>query len=424
MKTVIKKGRVVDPGQGREQILDVLIVDGIVARIAEAIDEADAEIIDARGMVVAPGLIDIHVHLRDPGQEYKEDIVSGTRAAAAGGFTAVACMPNTAPVNDTLAVTEYIRNRALHEGLVRVYPIGAITKGLRGETLTEMGELAAGGCVAFSDDGRWIADGDLMRRALEYVKPFGVPLMTHAEDTTVSAGGVMNEGFVATDLGLKGIPWVAEDAAVFRDVMLAALTGTRLHVCHISTRGSVDILRNAKKAGIGVTGEVTPHHFTLTEEAVRGYDTNAKMSPPLRTEEDLEAIRQGLADGTIDVVATDHAPHHRDEKNVEFNLALNGIVGLETALSLTLALVGKGILTLPQALAKLTSAPARVLSLPGGSLREGSAADIVIFDPQRKWTVDPQLFQSKSRNTPFAGRQLEGVVCRTLVGGRTVFRRL
>jgi dihydroorotase len=423
MKTVIRKGRVIDPSQGRDEILDLLIVDGVISGTGESLQESGAEVIDARGKVVAPGLIDIHVHLRDPGQEYKEDIVSGTRAAAAGGFSALACMPNTTPVNDTLAVTEYIRTRSLNEGAVRVYPIGAITKGLKGETLTEMGELAAAGCVAFSDDGRWVADGDLMRRALEYVKPFKVPLVSHAEDTTLTAKGVMNEGFVATDLGLKGIPWVAEDAAVFRDVMLAALTGTPLHVCHISTQGSVEILRSAKKRGIPVTCEVTPHHFTLTEEAVRGYDTNAKMNPPLRTPEDLEALWQGLADGTIDAIATDHAPHHRDEKNVEFNLALNGIVGLETALGLSLRLVEKGILTLAQVLEKLSAGPARVLSLPGGSLGVGAMADIVIFDPEEKWRVEPERFRSRSRNTPFADWELKGVVYRTLVGGKTVYSR-
>ncbi|MBN1140599.1 MAG: dihydroorotase [Deltaproteobacteria bacterium] len=421
MKTVIKNGRVVDPGPGRDESLDILIEDGVISRVASSLPDAGAEVIDARGMVVAPGLIDIHVHFRDPGQEYKETIATGTRAAAAGGFTAVACMPNTAPVNDTLAVTEYIKNRAAADGCVRVYPVGAITKGLKGETLTEMGELSTGGCVAFSDDGKWVADGDLMRRALEYVRPFGVPLLTHAEDTSLTAGGVMNEGFVATDLGLRGIPWVAENAAVYRDVMLAALTGARVHVCHISTLGSVEILRSAKKAGIPVTCEVTPHHFTLTEEAVRGYNTQAKMSPPLRTSEDIEALHRGLQDGTIDVIATDHAPHHGDEKNVEFNLAHNGIVGLETALSLTLRLVEKKILTLSQALSKMSLEPARALSLPGGELREGAPADIVIFDLERKWIVDPRRFHSKSRNTPFGGWELKGVVHRTLVAGKTVF---
>jgi dihydroorotase len=423
MALLIKNAHVMDPSQQLDERLDILLENGVVARLARDIAAPEAEQVDASGLIAAPGLIDLHVHLRDPGHEYKETVASGARAAAAGGFTAVACMANTHPVNDTLAVTEYILQCARAANAARVYPIGAITRGLEGMVLTEMGELSAAGCVGFSDDGRWVANGDVMRRALEYAKPFGVPLLSHAEDRSITADGVMNDGVVATELGLEGIPWVAEDAAVARDIMLAAFTGARLHICHVSTAGAVDLVRRAKQAGVRVTCEVTPHHFTLTEEAVRGYNTNARMSPPLRTKEDVAAVRSALAEGVIDAIATDHAPHHIDDKDVDFNSAVNGIVGLETALGLTLRLVEEGFLSLGQAIERLSCGPARVLNIPGGTLREGAAADVVLFDPERRWTVDPERFYSQSRNTPFAGWTLPGVVRRTIVAGRTVFRQ-
>lgn len=423
MKTLIKNGRVLDPAHQIDANLDVLAVDGKIAQIAAGIELPDAETIDAGGLLVVPGLIDIHVHLRDPGYEYKEDIVSGTRAAAAGGFAAVACMPNTNPINDNKAVTTYIRQKAAAEGQVRVYPVGSITKGLKGESLAEFGDLQAAGCVAVSDDGRPVTSGEIMRRALEYAHSFQLPVISHAEDLSLVGDGVMNEGFVATQLGLRGIPWVAEDAAVARDVLLAEFTGARLHIAHVSTRGAVEIIRAAQRRGVPVTAETAPHYFTLTDEAVRGYDTHAKMNPPLRSAADVQAIRDGLADGTLSVIATDHAPHHVDEKNVEFNLALNGIVGLETALPLTLRLVEEGVLTLTEAIARLTIGPARALGLPGGTLEVGRAADITLVDPTCKWTLDPARLLSRSKNTPFGGWQLKGAATLTMVDGRVVYQR-
>jgi len=423
MKTLIKNGRVLDPAHQIDANLDVLAVDGKIAQIAAGIELPDAETIDAGGLLVVPGLIDIHVHLRDPGYEYKEDIVSGTRAAAAGGFAAVACMPNTNPINDNKAVTTYIRQKAAAEGQVRVYPVGSITKGLKGESLAEFGDLQAAGCVAVSDDGRPVTSGEIMRRALEYARSFQLPVISHAEDLSLVGDGVMNEGFVATQLGLRGIPWVAEDAAVARDVLLAEFTGARLHIAHVSTRGAVEIIRAAQRRGVPVTAETAPHYFTLTDEAVRGYDTHAKMNPPLRSAADVQAIRDGLADGTLSVIATDHAPHHVDEKNVEFNLALNGIVGLETALPLTLRLVEEGVLTLTEAIARLTIGPARALGLPGGTLEVGRAADITLVDPTCKWTLDPARLLSRSKNTPFGGWQLKGAATLTMVDGRVVYQR-
>jgi dihydroorotase len=422
MKILIKNGRVIDPAENLDDTLDVLVEDGVISGLDRNIQTSEAEEIDAQGRVVTPGLIDMHVHLRDPGQEYKEDIASGTRSAAAGGFTSVVCMPNTSPVNDNMAVTDYTIQKARACGVVNVFPVAAISMGLKGESLTEIGELKEAGCVAFSDDGRWVANGDLMRRALEYAGLFAMPLISHAEDFGISGKGVMNEGSVATELGLKGIPWTAEDAAVFRDVALAEFTGAQLHICHISTRGTVAIIREAKKRGVLVSCDVTPHHLTLDEEAVRGYDTNAKMNPPLRSSADIEALHDGLGDGTIDAIATDHAPHHKDEKNVEFDLALNGIIGLETALPLTLKLVEKEILSLPEAVARLSAGPARVLNLPRGSLAKGVVADITIFDPVKEWVVASDRFLSKSRNTPFEGWKMKGRVTRTLVGGKTVYQ--
>lgn len=423
MKILIKGGRVIDPAQGRDEIVDVLIEDGKIAKVGKGLPANGAEVVDASGKLVTPGLVDIHVHLRDPGQEYKEDIVTGTRAAAAGGFTSVACMPNTNPVNDSKAVTLYIRNKAKEEGLVNVFPIGAVTKGLKGESLAEMGELKESGCPAVSDDGKPVASGELMRRALEYSRPFGLTVISHAEDLSLVGEGVMNDGFTATELGLKGIPWVAEDAAVARDVMLAEFTGARLHVAHVSTRGAVEIVRQAKKRGVSVTCEATPHHFTLTDDAVRGYNTDAKMNPPLRSADDVAAVRAGLADGTVDAIATDHAPHHIDEKNVEFNIALNGVVGLETALPLTLKLVEEKVLSLSDAVARLTIGPARALGIPRGTLEEGAPADVTVIDPALEWTVEPAKLQSKSKNTPFKGWKMKGAAVCTIVGGKVAWKR-
>jgi dihydroorotase len=423
VKLLIKGGRLLDPANGIDDQLDLLIENGIVAAIGGDLDAGDAQILDAKNRLVVPGLIDIHVHLREPGYEYKEDIQSGVRAAAAGGFTAVACMPNTDPVNDNKTVTHYIRQRAAEAGLTNVFPVGTITKGLKGESLSEMGELREAGCVAVSDDGRPVGDGEIMRRAMEYARSFDLPVISHAEDLSIVAGGVMNDGFVATELGLKGIPWVAEDAMVARDVMLAEFTGARLHVAHVSTRGAVEIIRAAQKRGVAVTAEATPHHFTLTEEAVRGYNTNAKMNPPLRSADDVAAVREGLADGTIGVIATDHAPHHRDEKNVEFNIAMNGIVGLETALPLTLRLVDEGVLSLTNAIARLTCGPAQALGLPRGTLSVGDIADVTIVDLDCNWTLLADELLSKSKNTPFDGWSFKGAAISTLVSGKIVYTR-
>lgn len=424
MKILIKGGRVIDPSRNFDQVADLLIVDGKIATIEATINTKAADhVIDATGQLVTPGLIDIHVHLRDPGLEYKEDIITGTLAAVAGGFTSVACMPNTKPVNDNKAVTQYIINKAKNDGYCNVFPIGAITKGMAGETLSEMGELKEAGCLAVSDDGRPVSDGEVMRRALEYSRPFGITVVSHTEDLSLVGEGVMNDGFVATELGLKGIPWVAEDTMTARDVMLAEFTGGRLHVAHISTKGGVEIVRQAKARGVNVTCEATPHHFTLTDEAVRGYNTDAKMNPPLRSAADVAAICAGLADGTIDAIATDHAPHHIDEKNVEFRIAMNGIVGLETALPLTLELVSAGTIDLPRAVALLSCGPADALNIPRGTLDIAAPADVTVIDPSLEWTVVREELKSKSKNTPFTGRKMKGAATCTIVGGKIVFSR-
>ena len=422
-KILIKGGRVISPAQKLDDVCDVLIEKGKVAAIGKDLEAQGAEVIDADGKIVSPGLVDIHVHLRVPGLEYKEDIASGTLSAVTGGFTSIACMPNTKPVNDNQSVTNYILNKAKAEGHCRVFPIASISKGLQGESMTEIGELRALGVYAVSDDGKPVGNAQLMRRTMEYAKPFGMTIVTHAEDLELVGSGVMNEGPVSTELGLKGIPWVAEDAATAREVMLAEFTGAHLHVAHVSTRGSIEIVRQAKKRGVDVTCEVTPHHFTLTDEAVRGYNTNAKMNPPLRSAEDREAVRQGIADGTVDAIATDHAPHHIDEKNVEFNIAMNGIIGLETALPLTLQLVADGLIDLSKAVALLTCGPAAALGIPAGQLEEGGVADVTVIDPELEWTVDAQQMVSKSKNTPFAGWKMKGAAFCTIVDGKITYRR-
>ena len=422
MSFLIRHGRVIDPANGVDAVQDVLIADGKIERVGTSVTAPPgAEVLDATGKVVCPGFIDIHVHLREPGHEYKETVATGTRAAAAGGFTAVACMANTHPVNDSGAVTDYILAKAKVEGVVRVHPIGAVTKNLNGEELAELAELAEAGCVAFSDDGRCVMNADLYRRAMEYTLPFGVPVVSHAEDTYLSRGFTMNEGVVSTEIGLPGAPAAAEDVMVARDILLAELTGAHIHIAHLSTAGAVRLVRDGKARGVRVTAEVTPHHLVLTEEAVRGYDPNTKMAPPLRTKRDVEALVEALADGTIDCVATDHAPHALAEKEGEFDHAAFGVVGLETAVAVLLdRLVKPGLLPLPTLVSRLSRDPARLLNLPGGSLAPGAPADVTILDLERKTTVDPAKFRSKSRNTPFAGWMLTGAPWLTIVGGKAV----
>lgn len=420
MTILIKGGTVIDPGRVNGPA-DVLIEGGKIAAVGKALKApAGAKTIDATGKVVLPGFIDLHVHFREPGFEYKETIETGTAAAVAGGFTTVCCMPNTNPVNDNQSITEFILDKAREAGNANVLPIGAITKGSEGKELAEIGDLRRAGCVAISDDGLPVANSLVMRRAMEYAIAFDVPVVDHCEDPHLSEGGCMNEGLVSTQLGLAGIPAAAEDIMVARNLALAELTGARLHLAHLSTAGSVRMVREAKARGITVTAEACPHHFMLTEEACCGYNTHAKMNPPLRTGADVQAIKEGLRDGTIDVIATDHAPHAAQEKQQEFAAAPNGIVGLETAWPLTLTLVEEGVLTLEAAVAKLTTEPARVFSLTKGTLAPGADADVAIADLQEGWEVDPSRFRSKSRNTPFAGWKVKGRITTTIVGGRIV----
>ena len=424
MNLLIKGGRVIDPSQGIDDTLDILVENGVIKQLGKGLTAAAGEeTIDAAGLLVTPGLIDMHVHLRDPGLEYKEDIVTGTRAAAAGGFTSVACMPNTKPVNDNKAITTYIIAKARAEGAVNVFPIGSITQGSKGDTLAEMGDMKEAGCVAVSDDGRPVVNSELMRRALEYARGMGIMVISHAEDLDLVGEGVMNEGFTATEIGLKGIPWAAEDVATARDVYLAEFTESPLHVAHVSTKGAVRIIRNAKSRGVKVTCETAPHYFTLTDDAVRGYNTNAKMNPPLRSQDDLAAIKAGLADGTIDAIATDHAPHHLDEKDIEFNHALNGIIGLETSLPLSLKLVEEGTLTLATLVEKMAVNPARILGLDRGTLKPGAPADITVIDQEIEWTVEANKLASKSKNSPFLGWKVKGGAAYTIVGGKVVYKK-
>jgi dihydroorotase len=425
MNVLIRNGRLIDPAHRRDEVTDLLIENGKVSRIGKALKsdgpKSETQIIDGTDKWVVPGLVDVHVHLREPGFEYKETIKSGTEAAAAGGFTSVCCMPNTNPVNDNQAVTRLIREKARLEGRVHVFPIGAITKGSKGEELSEIGDLVGAGCVAITDDGKPVMNSGVMRRAMEYSLAFDLPVIDHCEDEHLMDGGVMNEGVVSMELGLRGIPAAAEEVMVARNLILAELTGARLHLAHISTAGSVRLVRESKSRGVRVTAETCPHYFSLTEEAVRGYNTFAKMNPPLRTLQDRDAIRQGLKDGTLDVIATDHAPHAEDEKNREFDLAPFGIVGLETALPLTLRLVEEGVLSLDEAVAKLTVHPARVMRLNKGHLGIGADADLCLIDPEATWTVDSSRLRSKSNNTPFAGWRMKGLVAMTIVDGRIVY---
>jgi dihydroorotase len=409
MQLLLKKGRLVDPAARRDEEIDLLIRDGVIEKMGANLAVHDAQSYDLKGKVIAPGFIDMHVHLREPGFEYKETILTGAAAAAAGGFTAVCCMPNTEPAIDDESVVRYIQSKAKSalNGLVDVYPVAAVTKGRRGEQLAPLAELSDAGAVAFSDDGAPVYDAEIMRRAMEYAAMFGKPVIQHAQEMSMTKGGVMNEGSVSTALGLPGMPSLAEDIMVSRDIQICRYTRGQYHVAHLSTAGAVDLVRRGKGEGVNVTCEVTPHHFTLTDEAVRGYNTNTKMNPPLRTSSDVEAVRWGLRDGTIDVIATDHAPHSYDEKEVEFQFAPFGIVGLETAIGISVTeLVQSGVLTLAQLIEKLSVNPRRILHLPSIVIAEGEAANLTIFDPAAEWIVDPPSLKSRSKNTPFGGRKL------------------
>lgn len=429
MKTLIRNGHVVDARTGRDGIFDILIDEGKIIEIAEKIkveeimDTEGYDLIDATGKHVLPGLVDAHCHLRDPGFEYKEDIESGTRSAAMGGFTSIACMPNTHPVVDNEAIVRYITSKAKTDGLVHVFPIGAISKGLKGEELAEIGELKFAGAVAISDDGKPVKNSSLMKKALQYASMFDITVISHCEDPDLVDDGVMNEGYRSTVLGLKGIPAAAEETMVARDLILAEYTKAPVHIAHVSTALAVDLIRQAKKRGVRVTAETCPHYFTLTEDACEGFNTLAKVNPPLRTQADVEAVIEGLQDGTLDIIATDHAPHHRDEKNVEFAAAANGMVGFETALPLAITcLVKPGILTMKQLVEKMCVNPSDILSLNKGVLEVGRAADITIVDINEQYTVDIGKLSSKSKNSPFHGFKLYGTVQYTLVDGKVVAR--
>ncbi len=420
---MLRGGRVIDPASQTDRALDILVEDGRIARLGSGLRGGDRTV-ELHGLLVAPGFIDLHVHLREPGQEYKEDIASGGRAAAAGGFTTICCMPNTVPTNDCRAVTDLIVRRAREVGLARVRPVGAISKGLAGESLAEMGEMKEAGIVAVSDDGKPVMSSGLMRRALEYAATFGLPVVQHAEDLGLSAGGVMNEGEVATRAGLRGQPPAAESVMVARDLELVEWTGARYHVAHMSTARSAGLVRDARRRGLPVTCEVTPHHLHLTDAACAHYDTNAKVAPPLRTSRDVDALREALADGTVDAIATDHAPHSPVEKELEFDLAAFGLVGLETALPLVLALVRDGVVPLARAISLLTDGPARCFGLDAGRLAEGGVADLVVVDPEKTWTVSAETLRSKSKNSPFLGREMRGAALYTFVGGKLVHGEL
>ncbi len=426
MKRLLKGGRVVDPTNRRDGIFDVLIDGDRIARVAKDIPVNGAQVIEVpAGFVVVPGLFDMHVHLREPGQEHKETVATGVAAAVAGGFTAVACMPNTTPINDNAGVTEFILQKAAQANLARVYPIGAVSKGSNGDQLADIAELRAAGCVGISDDGRPVKTALLMRRALEYAGMFKMPVLEHCEDPSLKGEGVAHEGYHASTLGLRGIPGVAESIMAQRDIALAEMTGGAVHICHMSASESLRAVGEGKNHGAKVTCEVAPHHFTMTDEALASpvsYDTNVKMNPPLRSTADRDAMLKGIVDGTVDVIATDHAPHHYDEKKVEFDMAPFGIVGLETCVPICFdRLVHTGLIKLPRLIELLSPNPSRILSVSGGTLSDGAVADITILAPDLQVTVDPSTFKSKSRNTPFGGWQLKGGVAATIVGGRTVY---
>ncbi len=421
-RVLIRGGRVLDPASDHDAIADLLIEDGQIAACASLIPAEDCDVIDAAGLWVAPGFVDMHAHLREPGQEYKEDIASGGRAAVAGGFTSVVCMANTDPANDDPSVTQYILDRAAKDSPARIHPIAAATRGLAGEVMTEMAALCEAGAVAFSDDGRTIMDTAVMRHVLEYSKLVGAAIVVHAEDCGLRGSGAVNEGLTATRLGLPGNPAAAEEIMVSRDIRLVELTGARLHVAHVSAAGSVELIRQARERGLQVTAEVTPHHLTLTDEATLGFDTSTKMAPPLRSQHDVTALRAALTEGVIDAVATDHAPHAGYEKDVEFTGAPDGIIGLETAFAVVNDLVQQQEICPLELMRRMSTNPARILDLPAGTLAARAPADVVLLDPERCWTYDPAKGYSKSRNSPWAGQQLTGQVMATLVGGRLVYR--
>ena len=420
-RILVRGGRILDPASNRDESGDVLIEGGVIAAVGESLDARGAEIVEADGGWIAPGFFDMHAHLREPGQEYKEDIASGGRSAVAGGFTSVACMANTHPVNDDPATTDFILDRGRHESPAKIYPIAAATRGLEGEVVTEMSALMAAGAVAFSDDGRTIQNGGVMRHVLEYSTLVDAPVIVHAEDCSLVGIGVVNEGAVATRLGLPGNPTIAEDVLVMRDLMLAELTGAKLHVAHVSSGIAVAAIRNAKDRGVAVTAEVAPHHLTLTDEATLGYDTNTKVAPPLRSAADVEACREGLVDGTLDAIATDHAPHALHEKDLDFVEAPPGLLGFETAVPVVLDLVRNDEISPLELVRRLSTNPARILNRPGGDLALGSPADLVVVDPVRSWIYDPAKGYSKSRNSPWAGHELQGRAVATIVDGRLVY---
>jgi dihydroorotase len=424
MKLLIKGGRILDPTQRIDEISDILIENGNIALIGKdpAGSSEDLQILEVQGLLIVPGLIDMHTHLREPGFEYKETVRSGSLAAVAGGFTSIACMPNTDPVNDNRSTTEFILHQAALAGFARVFPVACISKGSEGKVLAEFGDLKDAGAVAFSDDGKPVENSRLMRSALEYAASFQMPVISHCEDISLSKDGAMNESVISTQLGLRGIPNIAEDIMVARDIEIAGYTGTSVHIAHVSTAGSVRLIREAKERGICVTAETAPHYFTLTDESLREYDTNFKMNPPLRTVADVTAIREGLRDGTIDAIASDHAPQSSIEKDVEFEYAANGIVGLETSLALSLKLVEEGILSLEQLILKMSANPAGILKIDKGTLKPGSDADITVIDPAKEWTVDIRNFRSQSRNSPYHGWVLKGKAAMTIVGGEIKYR--